>query len=387
MRLTVDDVGYGGAGVARTGEGVVFIPGAFAGETVEAEIVARRKRFAQARLLEVLQPSPDRIAPAEPPVPGMVYAALRYEAEVALKQRQLQALLARIGRLDPGDALLPPVPSPRDLHYRNKTVLRWNGRILGYTAETKGTTASGRQKLALVPVRRCPLAVEAINEALARLADDRAALRRLVPGQRVTLRWTPHDGVRLGLGVPPEGWLTERVGGLTLRVAADAFFQVNLPAAERLLERFRERLGAPGRVFDLYCGCGLFGLAAAQAGATTLFGLETTPSAVAAARDNARAAGLDADYRCAPSESLPGDLPPADLWVVDPPREGLSETVRRHLLERRPPRLAYVSCGPDTLARDLAALAPAYRIDSLQLFDFFPRTAHFETLTFLSRRD
>lgn len=377
MRLTIADVGYGGAGVARTEEGVVFVPGAFVGETVEAEIVVRKRRFAQARLLRVLEPSPERIVPETAVVPGMPYAALRYEAEVALKQAQLEALLQRIGRFDALPFLAPPVASPLRAHYRNKLTLHWDGRRLGYI---------GEDNRSVVDVPACPLSAEPINARLGTLRADRAALRRLRPGQRVILRHTPHNGVAVGLGRPPQGTLTETLGGLTLEVAADAFFQVNLACAERLLEAFRNAAQGARRVFDLYCGCGLFGLAAAQAGANTLFGLETSASAIASAQANARRLGVAADYRCAPSESLPDDLPGADLWVVDPPRDGLSETVRAHLLRALPPHVAYVSCGPDTLARDLAALAPAYRVERLQLFDFFPRTAHFETLTLLARR-
>ena len=375
MRLAIEDVAYGGDGVARDPAcGVVFVPGAFVGEVVEAECVSRRKRFARARLTRVLEPSPDRIAPETAVVPGMAYAALRYEAEVALKQRQLRALLARIGRLaDP--PLRDPVPSPLRDHYRNKLTLHWDGRALGYVGEDNRT---------ILDTPHCPLSHPAINEALAALRHD-PALRRLRPGARVVLRHTARDGVRLGLGAPPPGLLTETLAGLSLTVAADAFFQVNLPCAELLLADFREAAQGARTVFDLYCGCGLFGFVAAQAGATRILGLETTPSAVRSATRNARALGLRADYRCAPAEALPEALPPADLWVVDPPRAGLSETVRARLLRDGPPRLAYVSCAPDTLARDLAALAPAYAVRSLRLFDFFPRTPHFETLALLSR--
>ena len=376
MRLHITDVGYGGAGVARGEDGVVFVPGAFIGETVEAEIVSKRKRFAQARLVRVLDPSPDRIAPETPILPGMTYAALRYDAEVALKHHQLRTLLARIGKL-PEPPLLPPVPSPLRDHYRNKLTLHWDGHALGYIGEDNRT---------VLDTPHCPLSKPAINAALTALRQD-AALRRLRPGARIVFRHTEHDGVRLGLGKPPAGDLTERLAGLDLSVAADAFFQVNLACAELLLDDFREAVRGATSVFDLYCGCGLFGLVAAQAGATHVFGLETTPSVIRSAKRNATAIGLDADYRCAPVETLPDDLPPADLWIVDPPRAGLSEVVRARILRDLPPRLAYVSCGPDTLARDLAALTSAYAIRSIRLFDFFPRTPHFETLTLLERKE
>ncbi len=377
MKLEIVDVGYGGVGVARTAEGVVFVPGAYTGEVVEAELVARKKRFAQAKLTAVLTASPARIEPETAVVPGMPYATLQYDAEVALKQAQLRTLLTRIGRFETLPFLREPVASPLRDHYRNKLTLHWDGRRLGYIGDDNRT---------VVETPHCPLSDPAINALLAQLRADRVALKRLKPGARVTFRQTPQDGVLVGLGEPPKGDLTEQLAGLTLTVAADAFFQVNRACAERLLEAFRAEVGAPTRVLDLYCGCGLFGFVAAQAGAQAVIGLETSPSAVASAQKNARRLGVRATYRCAPSEALPDDLPPAELWIVDPPRDGLSEEVRGHLLQHLPERVAYISCGPDTLARDLRELTGAYAVEQMQLFDFFPRTAHFETLTFLRRR-
>ncbi len=376
IEVEIQDVGYGGAGVARTDEGVIFVPGALIGERVEVEILRKKKRFAQARLVKVLKASPDRCESEETVVPGMVYAHLNYPAEVALKQHQLQTLLQRIGRLETPN-FLPPIASPRSLHYRNKLTLHWDGKRLGYIGEDNRT---------VINIGSCPLSCAPINDLLRQLRADKLALRRVKPGERVVLRYTPQDGVVVGLGRAPEGQLTESIAGLTLSVAADAFFQVNLSCAELLLNAFRERVKGCRRVFDLYCGTGLFGFVAAQAGAQEIFGLETSASAVASAKANARQMGIKADYRCAPSECLPSHLPEADLWIVDPPRDGLSDEVRQNLLEHAPSRIAYISCGPDTLARDLAQLSTQYQIDSIQLFDFFPRTAHFETLTMLSLR-
>lgn len=378
MRLRIVDVGYGGEGVARTDAGVVFVPGAYKGELVDAEIRTRKKSFARARLREVLEPSPDRLTPEVQVMPGMVYAGMNYGAEVALKTEQLKSLLQRIGRVEDFSFLLPSAASPIRYHYRNKLTLHWDGRRLGYVGEDHRT---------LVETPSCPLSVASINDTLMRVRGDQSKLKRLKAGQRVTFRFSPFEGVVLGIGEPPRGRLTETLSGLTLQVAADAFFQVNLACTELLLEAFKARLGAVEKVFDLYCGCGLFGLAAAQAGARYVFGIETSASAVKSAQQNAQRMGIKANYQCAQSEALPEGLPQAEAWIVDPPRDGLSAIVRGHILKARPKRLAYISCGPDTLARDLLALQEGYTIDSMQLFDFFPTTAHFETLTFLTRKD
>lgn len=378
MRLEIVDVGYGGDGVARTADGVIFVPGAFKGELVDAEIRTRKKSFARARLREVLTPSPDRITPETLVMPGMVYAGMNYPAEVALKTEQLKTLLQRIGKMNDFSFLLPSAPSPIRHHYRNKLTLHWDGRKLGYVGDDHRT---------LIDTPACPLSMASINDTLMRLRGDQSKLKKLKPGNRVTFRFSPFEGVMIGIGEPPKGRLTETLSGLTLHVAADAFFQVNLSCTEKLLDTFKERLGPVDKVFDLYCGCGLFGLAAAQAGAKYIFGIETSASAVKSAQNNARMMGVKANYQCAQSEALPSDLPQADAWIVDPPRDGLSDIVRGHILKARPKRIAYISCGPDTLARDLLALSEVYHIDSMQLFDFFPTTAHFETLTFLTRKD
>lgn len=376
MRLEIVDTGYGGVGVARTPDGVIFIPGAFTGETVEAEILSRKKRFAQARLLEVITPSPHRITPEGPVVPGMVYAALDYAEEVALKNRQLTTLLQRIGRFSDLPFLLQPVASPKTDHYRNKLTLHWDGKRLGYIGEDNQT---------VIDTPHCPLSAPEINAKLQEVRANPRLKKLLKPGDRLFLRYTPADGVLVGYGKPPEGELTESIAGMNLSVSANAFFQVNPACAELLLKHFIAEVKDTRRVFDLYCGCGLFGFAAVQGGAQELFGLETSQTAIASAQANARRLGVKADYRCAPTESLPKKLPAADLWVVDPPRAGLSEEVRARILNDLPPRIAYISCGPDTLARDLVTLTEAYTVQSVQLFDFFPRTAHFESLTLLKR--
>lgn len=376
--LTVDivDVAYGGDGVARTPGGVVFVPGAFTGERVEITVTDRRKRFARGRLEAVLKPSPARRAPEGPVVPGMVYAGLDYAAEVALKDAQLRTLLQRIGRFAELPPMLPPVASPITLGYRNKLTVRSDGSRLGYVGEDNRT---------VVDVPFCPLSAAPINEALAAFRKE----ARPPAGSRTVFRWTPQDGVvRFPYGSDPKSLplLHERLAGLDFEVAADAFFQVNPACAELLLADVQAKLCPCSCVLDLYCGVGLFGCVAARAGAEAVFGLETQASAVRAAKANARRLGVRGEYRCAPADTLPADMAAAPCWIVDPPRDGLSPALCRLMLRHCPEQIVYVSCGPDTLARDLKILSESYRIDSVRLFDFFPRTAHFETLCLLSRR-
>ncbi len=398
--LDVVDTAYGGDGVARDGGKVVFVPGTLAGERVRARLVSDRKAFARAELLSVLTPSPDRVPPAcplalrpaddpgapAPACPGCAYQHAAYAREVELKQRQFGDLLARLGGCDPGLADAP-VPAPAPLGYRNKLVLRVqdgpDGRRLGYTAADRRT---------VIDLAACPLAHPALNALLARLRGTEGWLAGLPPNARVTLRFTGRDGAVHWVGAPSHRapWLAEATPAGTLLVPRGAFFQVNPAAANLLVEAVTALLtrAAPDAVLDAYGGVGLFAFAALRAGIGRAVGIESDASAVAAARRNAGHLHLAGRVRFERGDAAAhlarasAALRPGRLAVVaDPPRAGLSPAAVEALAAARPEELLYVSCAPDTLARDLKRLAAAgFAPRHARLFDLFPRTARFEAL-------
>lgn len=389
---------YGGDGLGRLGSGrVVFVPGAFAGETVCVEILEEKKKYVKTRLVEIVTPSPDRLAEPGVVVPGMVYAPIRYEAEMRLKQDQLENFLWKVS---PEVLPLTVVPAARPLHYRNKVVYHTacqNGTwVIGYRKEPDHT---------VVDVTEDPLARPEINAALPEIRANVRAL--LTQGARtvrlsardagnVTVRWTPTDGVKWWLGDPPRALeLHEQTDGRRFRVSADGFYQVHPEMGDRLVKAVREAYVAGAdrapHVLDLYCGVGVFGLCC-RAGAPEisgrLIGVESGRAAVAAAKKNAAALGVAANFFC---ERVGGSLSrikvtPQQTVIVDPPRGGLEPNVAPWLANRPAPRILYVSCDPATLTRDLASLVKTYRITDVKLFDMFPRTARFETLVTLERK-
>ncbi len=416
VRLEVESVAYRGAGVARNDGVVHFVPGTCPGEVVDAEVVAEKKNYRVARVRSVIRSSPDRldtpdclisdVGGSAIPAPGCVYGHMTHEAELRCKCAQLLEFLERQAALPRvSDALLPPVASPSALHYRNKAVFHVArqvalGRlIVGYVGEDNET---------VVEVPECPLSVPAINEALRELRTDREALRWAgIPGTRVTVRWTPADGVviwatRPGgeIDPPPEELpsLVEETPVLgSMRVPARAFWQLNGPVAGALVQCVAERVEAlaPNRFVDLYCGVGVFGLSCAKAAEARVVGVESGRDAIRAAVANARALGLGdrCRFECADSGVAAGRVlrecrSPGAAALVDPPRAGLSPQVVRALVENPVGTLFYVSCAPDTLARDLRLLAGpgggGYTLREARLFDMFPRTAHFETLCVLA---
>ncbi|MDO5313638.1 MAG: TRAM domain-containing protein [bacterium] len=398
VTLKIEKNVYGGDGLGRLGDGrVCFVPGAFEGETVRAEITEQKKRYVKARLAEIVEASSDRREPGVV-VPGMVYAGVSYEAEVRMKRDQLANFLQKAA---PGAPAPTVVAAPQPLRYRNKVVYHTEKRngawVLGYRTEPEHHVVDTPQD---------PLACPEINAELpniragvfALLTQGAKAVRQSArAADNVTVRWTPIDGVTWWLGEPPRGLeLHETTDGRRFRVAAGGFYQVNPPVGDALVKAVREAYAAGAaeapHILDLYCGVGVFGLACLAGGtaaeAPRLVGVESDRGAVACAKRNAAALRVVANFFCERVGASLGRMKagPQHTVIADPPRGGMEPNVPGWLAARPARRLLYVSCDPATLARDLAALAKAYEVRDVRLFDMFPRTARFETLVTLERR-
>ncbi len=388
--LDIVDVAYGGRGVGRLDGMAVFVPGCLEGERVRVRLEAVHKRYAEAGLLEVLTPSPHRREPFCPLAdrcPGCAYQHVDYPEEVAIKQRQLAALLRRMGAQE-SVTMDEAVPAPSELGYRNKIVLH-NGPEgqLGYY---------GRDNRTVIDIDRCPLAVEAINTDIAAVRADTAFMQSLPPRSSVTFRWTETDGVRHWKdGDSAGGPVTEKTPIGDIRLPAGGFAQVNSAVTGKLVEAAARwiRAQSPAFLVDLYCGAGLFALAAAQAGVPNVLGVEVNGPAIRAAKANARehkqtgVTFVEGDAATVFDQAIQQVDADRTAVIVDPPREGLSSALCESLLMHRPAGLLYISCAPDTLARDLKRLtAEAYVVERCRVLDMFPRTAHFETMTFLRRK-
>ncbi len=437
LELTIDSLAYGGAGVARTDGYVVFVSGAVPGDRVRAVIGKRKRAWAEARAVEIVVPSPDRIAPVADH-PGAPWQILPYERQLEVKEAQVDDALRRIGKLD-GFALEPIVPALQQWRYRNKLEYSF-----GSDAEGRlvcGFHAPGRWD-AIVALSDCRLASEPANQARERVvawcraqglaAYDRRTnegmLRNLVvrEGRRtgaIQVRLVTSEGKldresltetaagldgllwtrQARLGESTQGGNTEllagserfaeELGGLQLSISSEAFFQTNTEMAELLYELAIDyaQPGSFDRVYDLYCGIGTIALSIAPRVAE-VWGLELVPEAIADAIGNARANEIDnvrffaGDVRLALRE-LAEQAGRPDVLIVDPPRAGLSQKVVRRIIETSPSRIVYVSCNPTTLAPNAAQLVEAgYRLARVRPVDMFPQTPHIECVAELVRR-
>ena len=181
------------------------------------------------------------------------------------------------------------------------------------------------------------------------------------------------------------------VRGITFSVSPASFFQVNNEGCAELCRVVCEFAApAPGaRIADLYCGGGMFALMLGKAfPECSVTGIEINESAVASAAKNAAENGIgNAEFLCGDAGAYPERLRDLSCCVVDPPRAGLSDRTTALLLEARPDRIVYVSCNPETLARDIGRLGKSYSIGRMICADMFPRAPHVETVVLMTRAD
>jgi 23S rRNA (uracil1939-C5)-methyltransferase len=441
LELTIDSLAYGGRGVARHGDLVVFVARALPGDRVRARVTKFKRRYAEARAVEVLEPGPGRVAPRCAHFGvcgGCSWQDLDYAQQLRHKQAQVADALERLGRFN-GVELRSIEPATEIWGYRNKLEYSWSqppdGPALGFHV-------AGRWDR-LMAVETCHIASEASNrvrraferwareqrleaydqrtgegflrhlvvregrrtgELLAMLvtapggvpAVDRLA--ELVGGDTVGVVHAVNDGVAEitgGLDAAPlfgSDEFEERILGLTLRLSAGAFMQTNTEMCDVLYAHALEaaRLGADDVVWDLYCGAGAIGLLAAPHAARVV-GVEISAESIERARGNAARNGI------ANAEFVQGDVakevrplleraPRPDVVFVDPPRAGLTPRAVRRVLELAPERIAYVSCNPTTLAPNARQLVDGgYRIDWVRPVDMFPHTHHIESVAQFTR--
>jgi tRNA/tmRNA/rRNA uracil-C5-methylase (TrmA/RlmC/RlmD family) len=406
----IDGFTHGGEGVARVEGKAVFVADTLPGEEVVLRVVDDRKRWARAELLEVVDPSPDRVEPPcphapRPGRPGCGGCDLQHaapDAQRRLKTRVVREQLERLGHLTD-----PPVEECRsvgpDLGYRTHARMHADeeGRLGFHVAGTHD----------VVPIDVCPQLTDAAQALREEVGDatgaDEVTLRAHastatsalvlhpgpgpleLPDTDADLLLAQPDGTAISLR--GEGELAEVVDGRRYGFHASSFFQVGPQAAQALVDEVREACGEVegALVWDLYAGVGLLSLALAADGAEVV-AVEGDAGSAEHARVNAEANGLALDVRAEPvarmvraalgrGPGVAGD--PPDLVVLDPPRTGAGEDIVTGLTRLGPARIVYVACDPAALARDAATLAASgYRLHRAVPLDLFPMTHHVEVV-------
>lgn len=406
LTIKLEKLVYGGDALGRLPDGrAVFIPFGLPGELVKARVVGQRRGLVRAELVEVLEPSPERIAPKcrhFGVCGGCHYQHLSYAAQLQAITDILHNQLMRIGKI-PTPPVEPIIALPCEWNYRNHVQfhLTPEGKLGYIRANNRG----------VLPITECHLPEASLNKLWPSLEFD--------PGlglERISLRVGVNDETMLVLESedpePPEleletdlsvvhltgddmvvmageAAISMSVNDRPFSVSAASFFQVNTAMAGKMVEHLLAQLPVSSKtiLLDVYCGVGLFSaFFAGRVG--RLIGIEASPSAC-----EDFTANLDefenVELYEAPAEAvLPSLKVIPDAAIVDPPRAGLEKQALEALLALGPARIAYVSCDPSTLGRDAARLiAGGYRLVRVTPFDLFPQTSSIESISIFTHQE
>jgi 23S rRNA (uracil1939-C5)-methyltransferase len=413
--VTIQKLVHGGQGLGALSDGrKVFVWNALPGETVAVRIIKQKRSYAEAIAEEVLTASPDRIAPREANyLATSPWQMMQFTAENDHKRQITLDLFAHEKVVLP--EVGPTVHGKQQWQYRNKMEYSFWGDDTGLRLALHQRGSHGKQivagsELAMPAVDQAAQAICAQLQNLGvRAGDLKTIVVRCDQSGNATAALFVKPTAFVGLTLQSEvqglrvyysnpkspasvatellyelgdATLIDRLLGQDFHYDVDSFFQVNLPVFEQALGRIRERLQAP-ELTDMYAGVGSIGLSVASK-EVQLVELDLATAAMAAV--NAAASPLEAEVIETSAEQSLEHITEDTPVIVDPPRAGLHPKVVDRLLEATPPRLAYLSCNPATQARDLAALQTAYDIDFFEVYNFFPRTPHIESLAVLTRR-
>ena len=422
--LQIDNLTFGGRGVGRLDGKAIFVPYTIAGEKVRCRIVNEQKRYSEAELIEILEPSAYRQAPPCPVFAecgGCQWQHLPYAQQLQWKEQIFKESLSRSMQLD-DDLFQPIVASPSAWNYRCRAQIkcrRSNGKFVA------GFYRPGSHFV--VDIESCPLLAPELNLVLPRLKEvfSTFLLAHQVPQLDLTVdangqlslivHFLERDHSPLTELLTPfaaeyncsihvqQGHKTSPVElisaaqqfiqplvdhSLQLQFPPGGFVQVNLAQNQQLVADVVSHVAPGQKILDLYCGIGNFSLPLAQS-AESVVGVEGFAPAINAARNNAQACAMNNTSfvvseagKGLRQQSAEGEF---DVIVLDPPRAG-ADGVIRQLPNLKPQQIIYVSCDPMTLARDLKyLLANGYRPVSIRPYDMFPQTYHIEGLVVLVR--
>ncbi len=444
ITVTVDGVTAEGSGVAHLEGMAVFIKGAAIGDTLTVRVIKVNKKYAIAKIEQIISPSPDRAdndCAAFPACGGCAFRHITYDAECRMKHRRVADALKRIGGID--CEVEDIVVGENQSGYRNKAqyaVGTDRGEVkIGFFAErshrivncrecdlqpkifsgiltvfedfitANGISVydemSGKGLLRNIYIRRAEK-TEQIMVCAVINGDKLPNSEKLVEGLKALLGDSlktvllniNKDKTNVVLGkkcvsIYGDGYITDVLCGVKVRLSALSFYQVNRTMAERLYGIAADFAECDGKILlDLYCGAGTIGLSMAHR-ASEVIGAEIVPEAVEDAKFNAAENGIENArfictdaYEAAKQFKKEGIYP--DIVVVDPPRKGLEEGLPTFIAEKfAPERVVYVSCDPATLARDCAEFEKAgYEVKRVVPVDLFPRTHHIECVCLLSKQ-
>ncbi|TCS95869.1 23S rRNA (uracil(1939)-C(5))-methyltransferase RlmD [Hazenella coriacea] len=445
IEYTITGQGHNGSGVGKVDGFTVFVPLAVTGEQVKAKITLVKKNYAQAELVEVIKPHPDRTEPLCPVFEqcgGCQTQHITYKAQLEMKRQQVQDSFARIGGL-PEIVVHPVIGMTEPWRYRNKAQVpvgqrEGGGIIAGFYAagsheiidmdacqiqhpdNDRIITAvkkianelkipayheqthqgilrhimvrigfhTGEMMIVLVTNgKHLPQKQELITRLRQQFPDITSIIQNINTRRTNVILGPTH---RLLWG---KEYIVDTIGEIQFKISPHSFYQVNPTQTKVLYDQVKKmaRLTGKETVIDAYCGIGTIALYIASS-AKQVYGVEIVPEAIEDAKQNATLNGINhAHFEVGAAETvmprwLQQGIQP-DVVIVDPPRKGCDSTLLDAIVGMKPERLIYVSCNPATLARDAKILhEKGYEVKEVQPVDLFPQTGHVEAIALIQRK-
>lgn len=444
IKLRIEDMTGQGSGIGRADGMAVFVPMTAVGDELDARILKVKKNYAFGKTERLTKPSSLRCEPdceCYSKCGGCVFRHISYEEELKIKERRVFDALTRIGKLD-GFEMAPIVGCKSPDGYRNKTQIpvgvgRDGDLLTGfYGSHSHRIVGTGECRLqpdefndivklirGFVVEKNISVYSEETHTGLLRhiylrkgFSSGEIMVCLVINGgdlphkdELISLLNNYSENIKsIVLNINREKtnvilgdtcrvifgreFITDELCGLAFNISPLSFYQINHDQTERLYSIAREYAALTGSEFliDLYCGAGTIGLSMAR-NVSKLMGVEIIPQAIENAKENAKNNGVDnAEFMCADASEAADELARRgarpDVVVIDPPRKGCDGAVIDAISKMSPKRVVYVSCDPETLARDLALFAEGgYETKKVTPVDMFPRTGHVETVVLMSR--
>ena len=365
MKVKIEKLDNFARGITYLNNKICFVDNALPNEVVEIEITKEKAKYLEAKVINYLEISPDRIdidCPYYDLCGGCNLRHLSYDKENEYKQNKAKDLLIHMGKID---TKVNDIIYGDDKNYRNKVTFHSDDKDIGYYE--KGTNK-------IISIDKCLLLDNGINKVISSLKPM---------GEDIIIR-TSNDSKKILIN---EGNITTSVGDKKYYLSKDSFFQVNKYLTEKLYDLVRDGINKKyNNCLDLYCGTGSIGIYISDL-VKNVIGVDYSKSNIDDALKNKELNNVNnIEFICDKVENRIDSFKDIDLIIVDPPRSGLDDKTRKYLKSINPDRIIYISCDPITLARDLRDLNDCYRVLEVTPINLFARTYHVESVTVLERQ-
>ena len=353
MIVKIESLNHQGLGITRVNDKVTFVEQALPGETVDIKVTEEKKKYNLAKIQTIIEKNPDRIEPICPyyeECGGCDFGHVNYETELKYKKEKVENILKKYAHIDVNIEI---TPSDKVYNYRNKITLHKQNEKIGLVKKNSSE---------VIEIKECKLVDEKINEILHNKPKEgiiRTNGKEIISNENENI--------------------TINIDKYKFKVNLNSFFQINPYTYEKMFNHIKKLISSNDVLLDLYSGVGVFSILLSE-NCKKIYGIEINENSYKNALENKKINNLEnIDFMLGKVEdNLPKIKEKIDTIIVDPPRNGLSKTTIKQIININPKKIIYVSCNPMTLSRDLNLLNSNYNLESIKAFDMFPKTNHVE---------